>query len=638
MRIRTNIFVWVFIATILPLTALALGAAYYSEYTHHQNVRQEIEHALNGLAGEMGRQMHEYERIAQGMAQSEAIRDALPLLSQLRRGEADSNINIQRTRLNRYFEGFQALLQGVFYVRVLDYTGNTLVKVSHDQRSVPIFESLSGVSYVEQEITDPGFVKLLRHLPQEEVSILRLPQNLVQAEFYATMPILDLVVPIYDEQRKFVGAVTLTVVGSGIDQIIQNAPRPYQGKLSVIEINPDDKLRHNLVLYDEANNLHFSDLRTESTYAYKVYGVEIGDYLAQAQAQQLPAAYSVELFPYSNRLINWYVMLQIDPEQVAAPFTHIRLAIWGCATLALVLTLVVANVGVRHIARPVINMAEQLRGYADGRQQVRLEERQPIDEVATLATAFNYMADHADENQRERDRAQKMILQSAKLASIGEMAAGIGHELNNPLNNILSYAKLLSRNLPDDDTQSRGDLASLREEALRATEIVKGILNFARQMPPTYSLFQLWPWLDNTLALVRQTALDRGVEIQTNKIDSITVEGDAAQLQQVLINLLLNAIQASPRGGVVSLHAGVEAEMLVITIKDQGPGVDESVMDKIFDPFFTTKGEGAGSGLGLSISLGILERHNGHLHIYNDSDGGVVAMMVFPLRRSVNAG
>lgn len=223
-----------------------------------------------------------------------------------------------------------------------------------------------------------------------------------------------------------------------------------------------------------------------------------------------------------------------------------------------------------------------------------------------------------------------MMLQSAKLASIGQMAAGIGHELNNPLNNILSYTKLLVRNAKDDEALQR-DVHSLREEAVRASEIVKGILNFARQVPPQYSQFNVNEWLENTLALVQQTARGKAVELVIKSGYKGLLEGDRSQLQQVMVNLLLNAIQANSRNSRVIIETVMQHDLLHVRVIDEGEGIDESVLDKIYDPFFTTKAEGDGSGLGLSISLGIIERHHGTLDIRNNDGVGVTATITLPL-------
>jgi two-component system, NtrC family, sensor kinase len=202
------------------------------------------------------------------------------------------------------------------------------------------------------------------------------------------------------------------------------------------------------------------------------------------------------------------------------------------------------------------------------------------------------------------------MLQSAKLASIGQMAAGIGHEINNPLSNILSLTKLVERRLGESDKVVIQDGRAIREEAERVSRIVTAILNFGRQSHPVRTRFDIRPWLFETLELVEAEAAKRHVGVKAEIESDGVIEGDRDLLQQALVNLLLNALYVSP-------------------------GIAPEVAGNVFDPFFTTKPEGEGSGLGLSISLGIVEHHNGTLKLSNNPEGGVTAMITLPF---CNAG
>ncbi|TNF37035.1 MAG: HAMP domain-containing histidine kinase, partial [Gammaproteobacteria bacterium] len=199
------------------------------------------------------------------------------------------------------------------------------------------------------------------------------------------------------------------------------------------------------------------------------------------------------------------------------------------------------------------------------------------------------------------------------------------------LNNILSYTKLIERDIPENNAEMKQDLAGLRNEALRAGRIVKGILNFARQVPPEYTQFSLIVWLHDTLQLVAAEANERHVHTRLVDAPDIVIEGDRQQLQQVLVNLLVNAIQASHKGGSVEVLAEESNETVQIIVSDAGSGIDENHKDKIFDPFFSTKEVGEGSGLGLSISLGIVQYHDGQLSLQNNDKGGVDAIITLPL-------
>lgn len=644
MRIRSSIFFWVFFATIVPLTVLALAATYYTEFSYQRDVTRTVNTSLDNLASEIHRHLESNAELALGMSRAPAVNNFLPVLDAITRNETLPDIGIRRSRMNHFFEGFQTIIQGTFFLRILDINGNTLIKVGQQQRSRAIYESLTGINYVEQEINQPQFIKQLKELPRNEASTLQLPQHKQASSIIFHFPLLDYVVPLYFEDRQ-VGALAITLVGEQIDRILDHAPDFYKGNIFLTENNVDDPEHHGQLLYEREHNLRLAQIRPNRTFVQDIYSIEVienainlseGHY--QTDNNQY-THYFVEMLPYPNKLITWIITSRIKSDDISAPFNQIRTWIWAIAGAALILSLLLTDIGARMIARPICRLATNLKAYADGDHSHRAKTREAIDEIASLAEAFNYMADTLDQAQQERDRAQHMMLQSNKLASIGEMAAGIGHEINNPLNNILSYTKLISRSIAKcadalevkEVSRLQADLDSLRDEALRASDIVRGILNFGRQVPPDYTSFSIKSWLDDTLNLVQQTAKSRHIQLDFNYQGDDQLQGDRGQLQQALINLLLNAIQASPENSHVSISARIDEDRLIIDIVDQGSGISADDMDRIFDPFFTTKAEGEGSGLGLSISLGIIEHHHGTLLLANNDNKGTTASVILPL-------
>ena len=640
MRLRSHIFVWVFLATVLPMTVLILGATYYSQARYQRNVDREIFAHLENLAAALDRQLAAYRQMALGMARSPDVQASLPLLAEVAQGALPADLPARRRQVTRYFSGFRTILPGTFILRLLDAQGNSLVKVTRQHVGKPLYDSLNGLRYVEQEVADPAFLAQLRSLPPDEVSTLFLPHN--GADRNHSFLLRDAVVPLY-HQGRFVGALALTLLGDQLDKLLDHTPRLYDGALLLLESDLDHYPGGPIVLYDRQRERRFAQLRQGIDYFnadwagpwLEVLPVQPEGRLQSADGHLL---HYTTWLPWPGQLAEWHLALRTDEALIAAPFARIRLGIWAFAALALVISLLLTDFGARRIARPVRILATRIKRFADGEHRQSVATDQPIDEIRALAQAFNYLSDTLQAAEAERDRAQHMALQSNKLASIGQMAAGIGHELNNPLNNILSYARLIERSLRDDGQgldgaqvrQLREDLAALREETLRASQIVQGILNFARQVPPAYGVITVCPWLEKTLALVRQAARSRQVALELD-CRAGELEGDAHQLQQALVNLLLNAIQASPENGRVGLTARSETDRLVIEIRDSGPGIAETDLDRVFDPFFTTKAEGEGSGLGLSISLGIVERHGGSLRLANHPEGGAVARLELPL-------
>lgn len=440
--------------------------------------------------------------------------------------------------------------------------------------------------------------------------------------------------------------MVVTFSGEQIDRIVNNATRLYKGNLLIVENNPDNPGRHNLIIYDEKNKLHLAQNRLSfatlsQAISHSLFNEAIQNPEGLLKRDKSHIYYS-EFYPYPNRLIGWIFATQIDDAVLSAPFKNNRIAIWLFAATALLFTLVMTGLAVRKISRPICSLASQLKSFADGKYEQRANTEQNIAEIKALSSSFNYMADTLVNTQSERDKAQKMALQNNKLASIGQMAAGIGHEINNPLNNILSYSKLISRGIAksaaDLETKTlsnlQQDLDSLRNETLRASEIIKGILNFARQMPPQLSSFAIKDWLEKSILLVQQTAKSRHITINLDYMGDDFLEGDQAQLQQVIINLLLNSIQASDDNAVINIIVSFAQEQIKVDILDEGIGINKESLNNIYDPFFTTKEEGEGSGLGLSISLGIIESHQGQLYIKNNADKGTTATLILPLQHN----
>jgi two-component system NtrC family sensor kinase len=644
LRIRSHIFISVFLATVLPLVALALAASYYSENNYQREVKREIISSLNGITLKITHELQNSQNLALGISRAAAVKSFYPILKSVAKEENHPSVRLLRKKVNRYLEGFQTIIPDEFVIRILDINGNTLVKVSHNKTSDAQFESLQGINYVEHQVASSKELKSLETLPADEVSFFTLPHHALREENNFINPLLDFAVPLYDKD-SWLGTLVVTFSGEQIDHIVNNTTRIYKGKLLIAENNPDDTNRHGFVIYSENEKLRIAQPRSSLMTLPEQFSNPLFSESEEGLFRQNDnLIYYSEFFPYPNRLLSWVIATQIDEKIITAPFTNSRIAIWLFAAMALLVTLIITVFAVRKISKPICSLAYQLKSFADGKTDQRANTQQTIAEIEVLSSSFNYMADTLVNTQSERDKAQNMVLQGNKLASIGQMAAGIGHEINNPLNNILSYSTLISRtiakNAADIDTKTltnlQHDIDSLRNETLRASDIIKGILNFARQMPPQLESFSVKHWLEKSVSLVQQTAKSKQIAIKLNYDGEDVFEGDQGQLQQVIINLLLNAIQASENDSEINIDVECNDEQLKVTIRDQGCGISEDDLNKIYDPFFTTKEEGEGTGLGLSISLGIIESHRGNLVIENNpaETKGTTATLVLPVKHA----
>ena len=238
----------------------------------------------------------------------------------------------------------------------------------------------------------------------------------------------------------------------------------------------------------------------------------------------------------------------------------------------------------------------------------------------------------------ELREAENQLFQSEKLASLGKLAAGVAHEINSPLTGVLTYSSLLLQEKKKGDPEKE-DLEVIVNETNRCKKIVKGLLDFARQTEPDKAISDINEVIEKSIDLISHQASMQSIKIEKKikpKIPRIMI--DKGQIQQVFINILLNAIEAMPQGGTLTISSGIEGQMITIGFADTGAGIPEENMRKIFDPFFTTKKQGRGTGLGLSVSYGIIERHRGRLDVKSRVEKGTTFIIKLPIESSSEIG
>ncbi len=232
----------------------------------------------------------------------------------------------------------------------------------------------------------------------------------------------------------------------------------------------------------------------------------------------------------------------------------------------------------------------------------------------------------------EKKKAEELMLRTEKLVSLGQMAAGIAHELNTPLGNILGYARLLEKD-PSLSEKQAERVRIIAEQANRCSRIIKGLLDFARK--PEYERVNakcdLIEAINSALSLLKKEADKRQIEIIFENGELPSVRGHSREIEQVFVNIILNALQAIGRQGRVTIKGSVRENSAVVEISDTGPGIPKEIKDRVFDPFFTTKPPGEGTGLGLSISAGTMSRLGGGIEVENLKMGGAVFRLIFPL-------
>jgi two-component system NtrC family sensor kinase len=234
-------------------------------------------------------------------------------------------------------------------------------------------------------------------------------------------------------------------------------------------------------------------------------------------------------------------------------------------------------------------------------------------EKKELENWANTLEVKVEQRSEELQKIHEQLFRSEKLASLGKLAAGVAHEINNPLTGVLTNASLLLEDLDDGDPR-RNDVQVIVSETIRCREIVKRLLDFARQTKPQKKITNINNLINNIILLVRNQTSFRNIVIEKNLDDNLPeIMADLDQIQQVFVNLIINASEAMTKGGNLCIESRLDKnnEFIEVVFKDNGPGIPDHIKGKIFDPFFTTKEQG--TGLGLSISYGIIERHGGKI-------------------------
>ena len=318
-----------------------------------------------------------------------------------------------------------------------------------------------------------------------------------------------------------------------------------------------------------------------------------------------------------------------------------------------ILTIIIGYLLAQSIAKPILRLRTVSQAVAAGdlNQDTGLRG---ADEIGDLAGAFDIMTlrlrDRTAEAARlydetlERNKelaeingrlqtAQAQLIQSEKLASVGQLTAGIVHDVKNPLAVIKGLAEELSEEFSVDPSM-KDQLSTIRESATKASTIVTDLLKFARQSTPDLERRDLRETIEASLRLTEYLARKGNVEIKIDMPSApVLIWYDAQQIEQVLINLIGNAIQAMKNGGTVRINLSKSENSVALSVQDNGVGIPEKNLQRIFDPFFTTKPEGEGTGLGLSVSFGIITRHRGQISVDSKPGLGTTFTILLPIRQ-----
>jgi two-component system, NtrC family, sensor kinase len=281
-----------------------------------------------------------------------------------------------------------------------------------------------------------------------------------------------------------------------------------------------------------------------------------------------------------------------------------------------------------NIVRSIVRFESYAERIAAGDFTPITPTRRYRDEFTNLGVAINHMM-------LELHKHEAMLIQAHKMRAIGTLTAGIAHEVNNPLNNITITAHMLLEDYDELGDDERKEMAKdVVQEVDRAKKIVSNLLDFTRESETKLEPLDLVVLVTDTIGLATNQIKIAGIKVSFSSIDDPPrIQGDSQQLQQVFLNLILNALQSSSRGSKiqVAVHPSDEPNNLSVKVIDYGEGIPEHILPRIFDPFFTTKDQGKGTGLGLSVSQGIIAKHGGRILVDSQVGRGTTFTVILPV-------
>lgn len=325
------------------------------------------------------------------------------------------------------------------------------------------------------------------------------------------------------------------------------------------------------------------------------------------------------------------------------------------------------------VSKPISLLEEGMKRIAQGDLDYEIKIN-TSDEMGLLARTFNNMTkdikrykenmenwtkaleEEIQKKTTEIMKAHEQLINAEKLASLGRMAAGVAHELNSPLTGIVTFAHLMLKRIPPENKQDREDLEIIIEQANRCSKIIKGLLGFSRKATAERVEINMNTLLDSTIAMVRNQAKFHNIKFVLNFDESLPlVHVDPNQMQQVFLNMLINAADAMNERGQITIatrtvvgqeetpwfkmgHPQEGKKFIEIEFTDTGPGIPEEYMGKIFEPFFTTKPVGKGTGLGLAVSYGIIKRHGGNITVRSEPGKGASFFIRLPVEEYSEIG
>ena len=325
----------------------------------------------------------------------------------------------------------------------------------------------------------------------------------------------------------------------------------------------------------------------------------------------------------------WVTLHMGGPERQKVILVAAAGAVAICAVMLIVLAVL--------FQKPLLELRQKIAQLRDGNVNVTASFADQNDEIGDLGRNFNEMVRELKESREQLQRIHQTQMSRAEhLATLGELAAGLAHEIRNPLAGIAGVLEVIGHDLPE-TSPAREVWKEVQQEIRHIQRILNDLLDYARPHLPDFRVSDLNATVEHAVKLARQQVLSRPIEIAFVPTPQFPpVEHDSAQIQQMLLNLMLNAIQAIDGSGRVEIRIGSQDSSALLSVSDTGKGIDPAQLQNIFRPFFTTKGKG--TGLGLSLAKRIVETHGGKIEVESTRGKGTRFKIWLSMRRPSQEG
>ena len=354
---------------------------------------------------------------------------------------------------------------------------------------------------------------------------------------------------------------------------------------------------------------------------------------SQAEGSRLRFNWQLKaILPVAFVLLAGLLLFMLATVSFRDPERHAVLIVAGAGAVVICAVSIVALA--YQIQRPMVELQEKIEQVSDGDLDVAVSFSRRNDEIGDLGRNFNYMMEQLRESREEIETLHRTQISRAEhLATLGEMATGLAHEIRNPLAGIAGVIEIIGRDLPS-TSPARAVVKDVRLEIAQINRILTDLLETARPHPPQICRSNLNTTVEHTVMLARQQVLSRPIKIELQGAPDLPeVEHDSDQIHQVLLNLLLNAVQAIEGAGTVRVEIGSRDGYASVVVSDTGRGIPAQLLSNIFRPFFTTKGNG--TGLGLSLAHRIVEEHHGRIEVSSVVGKGSKFEVLLPFQMPV---